>query len=292
VKTKGITIRLSGHPEQGFTRVELLAVVVIVGFLALLILPALAKSNTGSREAVCLNNHRQLVRSCILYSQDFNDRLPNNYTIPATEAAITSGTFDNWANNVMTWGASGSQDDVSNTNVTWVQKGPLSPHLHTNISVFKCPSDIYLSPRQRSSGWRARTRSVSMNGFFGRTDNLPSSATGRAWFDPSYRQFLRTSDVPNSAMTWFTIDEHPDSINDGFFIAGVNSNQWGDLPTSYHDGACGFSFADGHSETHKWLSATSRYPVRFVYPKVRVFDTSGRKDFQWYKDRIQLVLFR
>ena len=92
-------------------------------------------------------------------------------------------------------------------------------------------------------------------------------------------------------MTWLTVDEHPDSINDGFFIVGVNAGQWGDLPASYHNQACGFSFADGHAEIHKWRSRTSVYPVKYTF-SVRPFDAEGRKDFQWYKDRTGYTLFR
>ena len=270
---------------------ELAVVIALLALLAVVARPALAKGKAGSQEAICLNNHRQIARACALYSLAFDDRLPNNYTIPATETAISGGTFDNWADNVMTWGASGSLDDTSNTNVVWAGKGLLSPYLHVNISVFKCPSDIYLSPVQRAAGWKARLRSVSMNGLVGRSDANATSATGRAWFDPSYRQFLKTSDVPHPAMTWLTIDEHADSINEGFFIVSSAATQWGDAPASYHDGACGFSFADGHSEIHKWLSATSRIPVKFSF-STKPFDAPGRKDFQWYKDRLQLILFR
>src|SRR5438132_5690805 len=197
--------KTSGSPalsEHGFTRVELTAVIIAVAFLGALVLPALAKGHAGSRTVVCLNNHRQLARSCLLYSQDVNGRLPNNYSLPATESAISTGSFDNWVNNIMTWGASSSLDDVSNTNVNWAQKGPLSPYLDSNISVFKCPSDIYLSPAQRAAGWSARLRSVSMNGLFGRSDNSANSTTGRAWFNPSYRQFLEFSQIPQPAMTY------------------------------------------------------------------------------------------
>jgi len=286
--------KTNGSPalsEHGSTRVELAAVIITVAFLGALVLPALAKGHAGSRTAICLNNHRQLARACILYSQDFNDRLPNNYTIPVTENAITTGTFDNWVNNIMTWGAGAGVWDVSNTNVAWAQKGLLSPYLHTNLSVFKCPSEIYLSPTQRAAGWSARLRSVSMNGLFGRSDNSANSATGRAWFNPSYRQFLKFSQIPQPAMTYVTLDEHADSINEGFFITDMNATQWGDTPASYHDEACPFSFADGHVEIHKWLSATSRYPVKYFF-STRVFDAQGKKDFQWYKDRLQLILFR
>ena len=77
--------KTSGSPtlsEHGFTRVELTAVIIAVAFLGALVLPALAKGHAGSRTVVCLNNHRQLARSCLLYSQDANSRLPNNYTLP------------------------------------------------------------------------------------------------------------------------------------------------------------------------------------------------------------------
>jgi hypothetical protein len=38
-------------------------------------------------------------------------------------------------------------------------------------------------------------------------------------------------------MTWVTVDEHPDTINDGFFIVDINASQWGDGVASYHRGS-------------------------------------------------------
>jgi len=104
-------------------------------------------------------------------------------------------------------------------------------------------------------------------------------------FFPQYRQFMKLSDVPKPAMTWVTLDEHADSINDGYFIVPMNATQWGDIPASYHDGACLFSFADGHSELHRWTSATSIYPIRYFLFSLGSFDAGGRKDFAWYKSR-------
>jgi prepilin-type processing-associated H-X9-DG protein len=114
-----------------------------------------------------------------------------------------------------------------------------------------------------------------------------SRGNGKAWFDQNYRQYLKQTDVRRPVMTWVTIDEHPDSINDGFFINGVNSTQWDDVPASYHNGACGFSFADGHAEVRKWKSRTSIYPVKHtdgVTPRF-AFDAAGRVDWNWYKER-------
>jgi hypothetical protein len=35
---------------------------------------------------------------------DSDDRVANNYGVSETEASISRGSFDNWVNNVMTWG--------------------------------------------------------------------------------------------------------------------------------------------------------------------------------------------
>ena len=132
-----------------------------------------------------------------------------------------------------------------------------------------------------------------MNALFGKSEPNPSAAelSGHSWWNQSYRAFLKTTDVPSPSMTWLTLDEHPDSINDAFFIVDINASQWGDLPASYHNGACGFSFADGHAEVHKWQSATSKYPVKYSFG-TRAFDAKGKLDFQWYRDRTGYVLYR
>jgi prepilin-type processing-associated H-X9-DG protein len=67
---------------------------------------------------------------------------------------------------------------------------------------------------------------------------------------------------------------------------------WGDGVASYHNGACGFSFADGHAEVHKWLSGTSKVKVTTTGFSARPFDAAGKRDFQWYNDRTGYVLYR
>ena len=82
---------------------------------------------------------------------------------------------------------------------------------------------------------------------------------GKNWGFQDYKQWLKLTQVPRPAKTWLMMDEHPDSINDGYFINNPSGTAWQDIPASYHNGACGFSFADGHSEIKKWKSATSKY---------------------------------
>ena len=132
-----------------------------------------------------------------------------------------------------------------------------------------------------------------MNALFGFAEHNPAGPekTGHSWaFSNGYRQFLKQADIASPAMTWLTLDEHPDSINDAFFVLGSPTpNAWGDYPASYHNGACGFSFADGHAEVHKWLSATSIYPIKYTEPTQKTADAKGKVDLQWYTDRLQLI---
>jgi prepilin-type N-terminal cleavage/methylation domain-containing protein/prepilin-type processing-associated H-X9-DG protein len=291
------TAEQCGERVRAFTLIELLVVIAIIAILAAMLLPALSRAKQKALGIQCLNNNKQLVTAWHVYSLDFRDRVCNNFTIPGTENAINNRTFDNWVNNVITWGAGGGIDDLSNTNVAWVKNGVLANYTANAVGIYQCPADTYLSPVQRIAGWTRRLRSNSMNALFGwsGTDGRNDS-DGRAWFDANYRQFLKQTDVPQPATTWLTVDEHPDSNNDGFFIVPIDPNNWGDLPGSFHGGACGFSFADGHAEIHKWKSATSIY-TRVYYDNslsfVRPFDAVGRNvDYAWYKQRTGYTLFR
>ena len=276
---------------QGFTLIELLVVIAIIAILAGMLLPALAKAKAKTLGIQCMSNNKQLVIAWHLYAGDNKDACANNFTIPDTQDAITTKKFNNWVNNIMTWGTTGI-DGESVTNVAWVRNGVLSRYTGGAIGIYQCPADFFVSPQQRAKGVKRRLRSNSMNALFGLSDNKLGSGSGKSWaFGGAYRQFLRTSDVPRPAMTWLTLDEHPDSNNDAFFITDPAASSWQDIPSSLHNGACGFSFADGHAEVHKWLSKTSVYPVDYSYGPNKTFDALGKKDIQWYADRIQLIKY-
>jgi len=283
---------MSRQQSTAFTLIELIALILVVAALIVTLESAVARTNPTGKAIQCLNNLRQFTAAWTMYSADSSDKVANNYGISEMADAISANRFDNWVNNVMTWGAGTSVYDLGNTNVLWLTNGVLGKYLANSPHVFKCPADTFLSKAQVAAGFKQRLRSTSMNSVFGRFSSASdSTSSGLNWANPQYVQYLKQASVPKPAKTWLMIDEHPDSINDGYFVNGASGSSWGDIPSSLHNGGCGVSFVDGHSEIKKWRSVTSIYPVGFAYPNVlRPFDTMGRADFSWYLEHTGYVI--
>jgi prepilin-type processing-associated H-X9-DG protein len=78
------------------------------------------------------------------------------------------------------------------------------------------------------------------------------------------------------------VDEHPDSINDGYFLNKAHELEWLDLPASYHNGAANFGFADGHARSQRWTYADTRPPPRpEAAPLPLPVEITRRSDYDW-----------
>ena len=276
---QGLGCKCLRRSKLGFTLVELLVVLAIITILAALLLPALAGARAKARGITCLNNVRQLGLAAQVYTDEFSDRLPYNLGEAEIHRAVAQRQFLNWNSSIMDWEAVNSD----NTNVALVTQGGIGPYSR-NASIYKCPNDNYVSDLQAAAGWTARVRSFSMNAMIG--DAGQFSQSGANVNNPDYRQFFKTAEVIKPAQIFVFIEEHPNSIDDGYFINNPEQFTWTNLPAAHHNGAVNLSFVDGHAEMHKWLEGPTKLPIRpgVAYLPVTV-STDAQRDFDWLMQR-------
>jgi len=119
---------------------------------------------------------------------------------------------------------------------------------------------------------------MSMNAMVGN----PGELTNR--FNPLYLQFYKAAQVPNPSMIFVFLDEHCDTLNDGFFVNRLEDYRWGNVPGSYHKGAVNLSFVDGHQESHRWIIGDTVRPARQGAARGG-FPATPPTDFEWLKAR-------
>ena len=86
---------------------------------------------------------------------------------------------------------------------------------------------------------------------------------------------------PSPSKLWVFLDESPILLNDCAFGFRMNESMWVDAPGAYHNAGCGFTFADGHAEIHKWKSAgTGHFVGSTAYGS-----SSEGQDYLWMEER-------
>jgi prepilin-type processing-associated H-X9-DG protein len=188
-----------------------------------------------------MGNLKQMQVAWTMYADDNNDYIAGNYW------QDEANHVQNVANWVSGWLDPREPNNTDNTNTVLLLDptyGALGPYARSP-GVYQCLASR-ISVLEGSTRFRL-VRDVSESVWMGyRTE---------PW-NPGYRTFHKKSDIIGIAVSdaLVFIDERDDSIDDGEFALDMVTDQIANVPSDYHGGAGGVTFADGHAEIHRWRS--------------------------------------
>ena len=172
-----------------------------------------------------------------MYADDHEDKLVPN----------TLGSAESWIDG--TKGIQGSSPTPNMTNTTIISQGLLFPY-NSSVQIYQCPADKRW-PLTGPSVKRVRSYSIQ-----GRHNSNVAWVQGAQY--PDYRKL---SDIrsPGPSQNLVFVDENPYTIDDGYFAipVGTDPAKWQNAPAARHNCGGVFGFADGHSETLRFVEPTT-----------------------------------
>jgi len=243
--------------KRGFTLIELLVVIAIIAILLAILAPAYNRAREHGKRAVCLNNLRQLTLAWIMYADNNDDKLVNGDAGEYTDEDNPSNLHYHercWVLRDYEAGMTG----IARKNA--ILKGALFPYCK-NIKLYRCPT-------------------VEKDKF--RTYSIADSMNCKDWPSMDAVMIKKRMDIfqPHSRLV-FLDDGGEGLAHMGGWTVYVQEEKWWDPPPVRHSDGTNFSFADGHSEYHKWVDQRTIEFGNEIPPHAHSDEQPGNKDIRW-----------
>lgn len=205
--------------RRGFTLIELLVVIAIIAILAAILFPVFARAREKARTASCQSNMKQITLGVLMYSQDYDERIPELRFYPPNGYTYQNGT--------------------TGSCYFWVEA--IQPYLK-NYQIWNCPS------RSQNPNCRAGVR---------RGDNHTHTYVENPYIQGRKQaEFPQTADLillmegcncPDLGMWCHRM----------FCTQGCPLHPNGMASNDQHSGGANWAFADGHVKWLKGRSTTT-----------------------------------
>jgi len=268
-RSSALKSSLSAH---GFTLIELLVVIAIIAILAAMLLPALASAKKRAQQATCLSNQKQLALAWVMYGGDNSDKVVGFSTDPGADTPNWRIQADKVPLTGMPATYTGDQAAI------WLfqqgyKTGPLFQYA-PSPDIMHCPGD-FRTTLPANFSWDTYS---GVNGFAnGDTayEGLPGFIMKQSQVVHPSDRFLWVEECDSQTVTLQNGRKCGENVRTWDMTVGSPSinfinARWGDSPAAFHGRNSTFNFADGHAESHKWLSgdvvtfANSMNPSKFT----------------------------